>query len=67
MKGDRSTFFLAGAGKILIRLQLRCGDRVSFRQNIETEEVAGKIFQDRDLAEGATLRGCIADFPFGCG
>jgi hypothetical protein len=47
-------FFFAGAWKTLIRLRLGRGDRMTRRQNIETEEVVGKIFQDRDLAEHAT-------------
>jgi hypothetical protein len=59
---DRPTFFSFDAWKTLIRLRLGRGDRVTFRQNIETEEVAGKIFQDRDLGPDATWWGCVADF-----
>jgi len=51
--------------KILIRLQLGRGDRVTRRQNIETEGVAGKIFQDRDLAAAEIRRSGMGAFPLG--
>jgi hypothetical protein len=63
--GDRSTIFFLDMRKILIRLQLGRGDRVTRRQNIETEGVAGKIFQDRDLAAAEIRRSGMGAFPLG--
>ena len=56
-RGIDPPFFLLDVRKILIRLQLGRGDPAARRQNIETEGVRGKIFQDKDLADGATRRG----------